>query len=82
MNVQLDVTADGMKSQIKKRAEGDRHQIRQRDAAGGVQMQRPLCVYPQIPEYKGTGDPSLAASFSCVTDQREFNEIPAPEYGP
>lgn len=48
----------------------------------GVQMQRPLCVYPQIPEYKGSGDPSLPSSFACVTDEREFNETPAPQYGP
>jgi len=48
----------------------------------GIQMQRPLCVYPQIPEYKGTGDPSLAANFRCITDERtDFNETPAPQYG-
>jgi len=49
----------------------------------GIAMQRPLCVYPQIPEYKGSGDPSLASSFRCVTDERtDFNETPAPQYGP
>ena len=49
----------------------------------GVQMQRPLCVYPQIPEYSGGGDPNVAASFRCVTDERtDFNETPAPQYGP
>lgn len=48
----------------------------------GVQLQRPLCAYPQIPQYKGSGDPSLPSSFACATDEREFNETPAPQYGP
>jgi feruloyl esterase len=33
----------------------------------GIQMQRPLCVYPQIAQYNGTGDPTLPTSFSCVS---------------
>jgi hypothetical protein len=46
-------------------------------------MQRPLCAYPQIPIYKGTGDPTLATSFKCATDElSDFNETPAPQYGP
>jgi feruloyl esterase len=48
----------------------------------GIASQRPLCVYPQIPEYKGSGDPNVAASFSCVTDERDFNQVPAAQYGP
>jgi feruloyl esterase len=48
----------------------------------GIASQRPLCVYPQIPEYKGSGDPSVAASFRCVTDERDFNQVPAAQYGP
>ena len=31
-----------------------------------VQLTRPLCLYPTVPRYKGTGDPSDAASFTCV----------------
>ncbi|MES2262411.1 MAG: tannase/feruloyl esterase family alpha/beta hydrolase [Pseudomonadota bacterium] len=27
---------------------------------------RPLCVYPQYPKYKGSGDVNLAASFECT----------------
>lgn len=27
---------------------------------------RPLCAYPEIPKYKGSGDPEAASSFSCV----------------
>jgi hypothetical protein len=37
-------------------------------------MTRPLCPYPQIPKYSGTGDTNDAASFSCVpgaTDSRQ-----------
>jgi feruloyl esterase len=48
----------------------------------GIQMQRPLCVYPQIPVYRGSGDPNVAASFACAPDEGDFNETPAPQYGP
>jgi hypothetical protein len=27
---------------------------------------RPLCAYPEIPKYKGSGDPEAASSFSCA----------------
>ena len=27
---------------------------------------RPLCPYPQVQTYKGSGDPNIASSFSCV----------------
>ena len=29
-------------------------------------MTRPLCAYPQVAKFKGTGDPANAASFECV----------------
>jgi hypothetical protein len=48
----------------------------------GVAMRRPICSYPQIPVYKG-GDPSAAASFKCVADERgDINPKPAPQYAP
>jgi Tannase and feruloyl esterase len=28
-------------------------------------LTRPLCAYPQLPRYKGSGDPNAAASFEC-----------------
>jgi len=31
-----------------------------------VQFTRPICLYPSVPRYKGTGDPNDAASFTCV----------------
>jgi Tannase and feruloyl esterase len=31
-----------------------------------VKLTRPLCLYPTIPRYKGTGDPNGHASFACV----------------
>jgi feruloyl esterase len=37
------------------------------DPAKGVEMTRPLCPYPQAAEYKGAGDPSVAASFACAS---------------
>ncbi len=33
--------------------------------AGGIKMTRPLCPYPQISKYKGTGDTNDAANFVC-----------------
>jgi Tannase and feruloyl esterase len=35
------------------------------DPAKGAQATRPLCPHPQIAKYKGSGDPSDAASFEC-----------------
>jgi hypothetical protein len=39
---------------------------------------RPLCAYPQIARYKGTGDKDSASSFICVADwngfERDFAE--------
>jgi feruloyl esterase len=31
-----------------------------------VKFTRPLCLYPTVPRYKGTGDPNDAANFACV----------------
>jgi feruloyl esterase len=30
------------------------------------QLSRPLCVYPQVATYKGTGDAYDAANFACA----------------
>ena len=38
--------------------------------AAGVQRTRPLCLYPGLPRYKGSGDMNDAASFSCVDGPR------------
>jgi feruloyl esterase len=32
----------------------------------GIAFQRPLCVYPKVPTYRGTGDVKLATSYRCV----------------
>jgi feruloyl esterase len=34
--------------------------------AAGVQFERPVCVYPQVPRYDGHGDRHSASSFSCA----------------
>lgn len=36
------------------------------DPAQGIKMTRPLCSYPEVAKYKGSGDPNDAASFACV----------------
>jgi feruloyl esterase len=33
-------------------------------------LTRPLCVYPQVAHYKGSGDPYDAANFECAVAQR------------
>ena len=35
-------------------------------ATRSVKLTRPLCLYPTVPRYKGTGDPNDAANFACV----------------
>jgi tannase/feruloyl esterase len=47
-----------------------------------VDMTRPLCVYPKVAKYIGSGDTKSAANFTCVTDERDFNQKPAPKFGP
>ncbi len=34
-------------------------------AAKGIALQRPLCVYPMVARYKGSGDQNDAANFTC-----------------
>jgi Tannase and feruloyl esterase len=36
------------------------------DPAKAAAMTRPLCAFPQIAKYKGSGDRALAANFSCA----------------
>lgn len=36
------------------------------DPSEGIKMTRPLCAYPQVAKYKGTGDTNDAASFVCA----------------
>jgi feruloyl esterase len=52
------------------------------DTPPAVQMTRPLCVFPKVAKYKGSGDTNFAANFTCVTDGPDFNQTPAPQYGP
>jgi feruloyl esterase len=37
----------------------------ERGATGDVKMTRPLCAYPQVAKYKGSGDSNDAANFVC-----------------
>ena len=32
-------------------------------------MTRPLCPYPQVATYRGSGDPNDASSFACTVSQ-------------
>ena len=46
--------------------------------ANGVLMTRPLCPFPKLPQYVGSGDPTDAANFVCVDDGVHHNPTPAP----
>jgi feruloyl esterase len=52
------------------------------DTPPAVQMTRPLCVFPKVAKYKGNGSTSVAANFACITDDNDFNQMPAPKFGP
>jgi feruloyl esterase len=52
------------------------------DTPPAVLMTRPLCVYPKVAKYNGSGNTSIAANFTCVTDEPDFNQTPAPKFGP
>ena len=52
------------------------------DTPPAVAMTRPLCVYPKVAKYNGSGSTSIAANFTCVADESDFNQTPAPKYGP
>jgi feruloyl esterase len=49
-----------------------------------IAMQRPICVFPEVPRYNGTGDSNLPEKFKCVgTHAPDYNnQKPAPIYGP
>ncbi len=40
------------------------------DASKGIEMQRPLCPFPQRAWYKGDGDANSAANFVCAVDKK------------
>jgi feruloyl esterase len=46
----------------------------------GIEMSRPLCPYPKIARYNGTGDPADAASFACADGHRYPAHLPAAAY--
>ncbi len=41
---------------------------------------RPLCAYPKVARYKGSGDNTKAENFSCVAAPKAKFTPPAPEY--
>jgi tannase/feruloyl esterase len=40
------------------------------DPAKGVKFTRPLCPYPKVAKFKGTGDPNDAANFACAAESK------------
>jgi len=58
------------------------HQIIASKVVNGVTVfSRPLCPYPALPRYSGTGDSTQASSFVCLADEdHDDNQPPAPKY--
>ena len=52
------------------------------DTPPTVQMTRPLCLFPKVAKYKGSGSTDSAANFVCVPHENDDNQTPAPKYGP
>lgn len=46
----------------------------------GVAMTRPLCPYPSVAHYLGSGDPTDAANFTCIRDNTTSDQVEAPGY--
>jgi feruloyl esterase len=40
------------------------------DPGKGAKMTRPLCPYPQVAKYKGSGDPNDAGNFVCASGSK------------
>jgi hypothetical protein len=41
---------------------------------------RPICAYPKVAQYKGTGDNTKAENYKCVAAPKARFTPPAPEY--
>jgi len=41
------------------------------EPASGVARTRPLCPYPQVARYKGTGSTDEAENFACASPQKK-----------
>jgi len=39
-----------------------------------ILLQRPLCVYPLVAHYDGSGDPNDASSFVCRGKERDHGD--------
>lgn len=44
------------------------------DTPPQIAFQRPLCVYPKIAKYNGSGNNTSAASFACVSVDGDLND--------
>jgi hypothetical protein len=51
---------------VEKGAAPDQVLMTKNDAQGKTVMQRPVCAYPLAARYSGSGDPNVAASYTCV----------------
>jgi tannase/feruloyl esterase len=52
------------------------HYVGDNPASGMVAFQRPLCPYPQLPRYDGSGNVALASSFVCEARSRREIGLP------
>jgi feruloyl esterase len=50
--------------------------IGRRTSNGVVDRTRPICAYPKIAQYRGTGSTDAAESFACVEPARAAARTP------
>jgi feruloyl esterase len=51
---------------VEKNIAPDQILAQHRDDNGDVFRTRPVCAYPKVAKYRGSGDPDDAANFSCA----------------
>src|SRR5438309_1120953 len=49
-------------------APGEIHAVKMTEDGKGVAMTRPICPYPQLPKYKGSGNTNAVQSFTCAAN--------------
>jgi feruloyl esterase len=75
------IALDPLVQWVEHRVPPDRITAYKVTSAGATLFSRPVCPYPELPRYKGVGDPTKASSFVCAADgDRDDNQPSAPKY--
>jgi len=75
------IALDPLVQWVEHRVPPDRITAYKVTSAGATLFSRPVCPYPELPRYRGVGDPTKARSFVCAGDNdHDNNQPPAPKY--